>query len=160
MPSMWMESARGMSCLCVNEPAESDLGEDETACSACNGEDEAFDDLFADEACAASAECGADGGLSASRCRACDEQIRDIEAGDEQQASGGGEHGVEAGLEAEDFGVEDRADVGCVVDWARRDSVGGSAAWMVLSSAVGLCDGDSGLEPADRVEVMRGEERA
>ncbi len=60
----------------------------------------------------------------------------------------GGKHGVETGLEAKDFCIEDRANVGCVVDWA----VWILLAYLRLDGAQlcgGLCDGDAGFEPAE-----------
>ena len=64
----------------VNEPAKRDFREHQANRSSGDGEDEAFHDLFADETCAAAAKGGADGGLSAPRCRARDEKVGDIEA--------------------------------------------------------------------------------
>jgi hypothetical protein len=141
----------------VNQPAKRDLREHQATRSSCDGKDEAFNYLLANEAAAASAEGGADCGLSASRCGACDEKIRNIEAGDQQQASGGGEHGVEAGFEMKDFSIEDRPNVGRIVNWP---------VWILLpylpldrtELCCRLCNGDSGFEPANRIEVVSGKQ--
>lgn len=96
----------------MNEPAESDLGKHQTTCRACEGKDYALNDLFADEAGTAATEGGTDGGFSTPCRRAGDQEIRDIEAGNQQQTSSGGEQGVEAGFEMKDLSIEDRSNVG------------------------------------------------
>ena len=97
------------------EPGERAHGEQQAEHAAGDGEDERFGEVLADETPAAAAERGADGEIFLACGRAGDEQIGDIEAGDEQDADGGGEQGVERRLEVLDRGVEQRAADGAAV---------------------------------------------
>ncbi len=77
------------------EPGERAHGEQQAENATGDGEDERFCKVLADEAPATAAECGADGEIFLSSGGTGDEQVGDVEAGDEQDADGGGEQGVE-----------------------------------------------------------------
>jgi hypothetical protein len=139
----------------MNKPTEGGFSEHQATCASSNAKNQTFHYLFSDETGPASTESGSYGGLSAPRCCAGDEKVRDVEAGDQQQTSGGGEHGVEAGFKMKDLCIKDRSNVGCVEDWS---------IWKLLPylplDCLQLCrrlpDRDLELEPGDRVKVVSG----
>ena len=102
--------------LGMPEPGERAHGEQQAEHAAGDGEDERFGEVLADEPPAAAAECGADGEIFLPCGGAGDEQIGDVEAGDEQDADGGGEQCVERRSEVFYGGVEQRAADGAGVD--------------------------------------------
>jgi hypothetical protein len=89
------------------EPSERSPGEEQTERAARDGENERFGEVFANETPATAAKSSADGEIALTRGRAGDEQVGYVEAGDEQDADGGNEQGVERRFEVFDRGVEE-----------------------------------------------------
>ncbi len=102
--------------LRMRKPGERSHGEQQAEDAAGDGEDERFREVFADETPAAAAERSADGEIFLPCGGAGDEQVGDVEAGDEQDADGSGEQCVERRFEVFDRGVEERAADGAAVD--------------------------------------------
>ena len=88
--------------------------------SAGRREQQALDDLAADKLHAAAAERGADGGLAAARGGTRHQQVRDVEAGDQQQAAGGGKQCIEPSLHIAHLPIKDGAKVHGIIHRAIR----------------------------------------
>src|SRR4051794_32034116 len=99
----------------MQEPHKCGEGEEQSESTAKGGKNEGFGEVLADEAPAAAAERGADGEVLLPRGGAGDEQVGDVEAGDEQNADGGGEQRVERRSEVFDRRIEQRAPDGASV---------------------------------------------
>jgi hypothetical protein len=96
---------------CVLEPANGSAGESDACETARCAEQEAFENALADETRASAAESGANCQLLTPGGDAGYEQAGDIEAGDEEYASGGGEKDVERSLVFLNRVVEERETV-------------------------------------------------
>ena len=90
----------------VHQPLQCSPGEEQTECAASDCEQQAFDEPLAHQAHPAAAESGANGEFLAACCGTRDQQAGDIHAGDEQHASGGGEHCIERRLIVMDNVIE------------------------------------------------------
>ena len=73
---------------------ETPARQNHTGHAAANGEDHALGEKLADEPGAAGAERGADGNFAVARGGAGEEKIREVRAGDEQDAADGAEQCV------------------------------------------------------------------
>ena len=82
-----------------------------------------FHQAFAQQAQPSAAHGGADGELLAARRGAGDQQIGDVDAGDEKHAAGGGQQDIERALDIADHVIEQRARC-----W-RWPSTKGSSRW-------------------------------
>src|SRR5882757_9036715 len=100
----------------MRKPRERGPGEHQSENAAGDGENERLGEVFADETPAAAAECSANGQVLLACGGTSNQQIRDVEAGDEQNADGGGEQRVERRSEVFHGGVEQRAADGARVD--------------------------------------------
>ncbi len=100
------------------------------------------------------AESGANCRFLAARGRTRHQKIGNVQTRDQEKASGGGKERVEQRLDLIGFGVEKRANVGCVEDGALGQlfaHLRGDIAQIGLGSR----DGDAGLQLADDPEIMR-----
>src|SRR5437762_1441206 len=103
----------------AREPAGREDGEGQAEGSARNADEKAFGHLFADEGGAAATEGETHGNLFAAGCAACYEQIRDVEAGDQEHASYGTEKDDERCLHVLDEIVDHRSKDGVFGHGAR-----------------------------------------